>query len=59
MLFVLLHFFFLCQIAGIGLHAMSGAAAGPGSAPGMPGHTTAITPKTWPEGIVGKRCREK
>ncbi|XP_051644396.1 probable global transcription activator SNF2L2 isoform X4 [Manacus candei] len=36
--------------SGIGLHAMSGAAAGPGSAPGMPGHTTAITPKTWPEG---------
>ncbi|NXU19776.1 SMCA2 protein, partial [Pardalotus punctatus] len=36
--------------SGIGLHAMSGAAAGPGPAPGMPGHTTAITPKTWTEG---------
>ncbi|NXK67443.1 SMCA2 protein, partial [Sylvietta virens] len=34
--------------SGIGLHAMSGAASG--SAPGMPGHTTAITPKTWTEG---------
>ncbi|RLW05270.1 hypothetical protein DV515_00005246 [Chloebia gouldiae] len=36
--------------SGIGLHAMSGTAAGPGAAPGMPGHTTAITPKTWTEG---------
>lgn len=38
---------------------MSGTAAGPGAAPGMPGHTTAITPKTWTEGIVGKGCGEK
>lgn len=51
--------FYSCQIAGIGLHAMSGTAAGPGAAPGMPGHTTAITPKTWTEGIVGKGCGEK
>ncbi|KFQ01233.1 putative global transcription activator SNF2L2, partial [Haliaeetus albicilla] len=36
--------------SGIGLHTMSGAAAGPGPAPGMPGHTAAITPKTWTEG---------
>ncbi|KFO62950.1 putative global transcription activator SNF2L2, partial [Corvus brachyrhynchos] len=36
--------------SGIGLHAMSGAATGPGPAPGMPGHTAAITPKTWTEG---------
>ncbi|NWV18856.1 SMCA2 protein, partial [Origma solitaria] len=36
--------------SGIGLHAMTGAAAGPGAAPGMPGHTAAITPKTWTEG---------
>lgn len=31
---------------------MSGAATGPGPAPGMPGHTAAITPKTWTEGIA-------
>ncbi|KFQ58188.1 putative global transcription activator SNF2L2, partial [Pelecanus crispus] len=36
--------------SGIGLHAMSGAAAGPGPTAGMPGHTTAITPKTWTDG---------
>ncbi|XP_010295087.1 PREDICTED: probable global transcription activator SNF2L2, partial [Phaethon lepturus] len=36
--------------SGIGLHTMSGAATGPGPAPGMPGHTAAITPKTWTEG---------
>ncbi|NXA27412.1 SMCA2 protein, partial [Ibidorhyncha struthersii] len=36
--------------SGIGLHTMSGAAGGPGPAPGMPGHTAAITPKTWTEG---------
>ncbi|NXL69756.1 SMCA2 protein, partial [Leptocoma aspasia] len=36
--------------SGIGLHAMSGTATGPGAAPGIPGHTTAITPKTWTEG---------
>ncbi|NXD81502.1 SMCA2 protein, partial [Halcyon senegalensis] len=36
--------------SGIGLHTMSGAATGPGPAPGMPGHTAAITPKTWSEG---------
>lgn len=53
------HIFFLCQIAGIGLHAMSGTAPAPGSAPGIPGHATAITPKTWTEGIVGKRCGEE
>lgn len=57
--FVFQHIFFLCQIAGIGLHAMSGTAPAPGSAPGIPGHATAITPKTWTEGIVGKRCGEK
>ncbi|XP_009578851.1 PREDICTED: probable global transcription activator SNF2L2, partial [Fulmarus glacialis] len=34
----------------IGLHTMSGAATGAGPAPGMPGHTAAITPKTWTEG---------
>lgn len=51
--------FSLRGIAGIGLHAMGGAATGPGAAPGMPGHTTAVTPKTWTEGIVGKRCWEK
>lgn len=34
---------------------MSGAATGPGSAPGIPGHATAITPKTWTEGIVGRK----
>uniref|UniRef100_A0A8C0FA29 SWI/SNF related, matrix associated, actin dependent regulator of chromatin, subfamily a, member 2 n=1 Tax=Bubo bubo TaxID=30461 RepID=A0A8C0FA29_BUBBB len=38
--------------SGIGLHTMSGAAAGPGPAPGMPGHTAALTSKTWTEGIV-------
>lgn len=32
---------------------MSGAATGPGPAPGMPGHTAAITPKTWTEGTAG------
>lgn len=31
---------------------MSGSATGPGPASGMPGHTAAITPKTWTEGIV-------
>jgi len=31
---------------------MSGAASGPGPAPGMPGHTAAITPKTWTEGTA-------
>lgn len=31
---------------------MSTAATGPGPAPGMPGHTAAITPKTWTEGIA-------
>ncbi|XP_030327247.1 probable global transcription activator SNF2L2 isoform X6 [Strigops habroptila] len=36
--------------SGIGLHTMSGATTGPGPAPGMPGHTAAITPKTWTEG---------
>ncbi|KFV02041.1 putative global transcription activator SNF2L2, partial [Pterocles gutturalis] len=36
--------------SGIGLHTMSGAATAPGPAPGMPGHTAAITPKTWTEG---------
>ncbi|KAM8984694.1 putative global transcription activator SNF2L2 isoform 4-T6 [Ara ararauna] len=36
--------------SGIGLHAMSGAATGPGPAPGIPGHAAAITPKTWTEG---------
>ncbi|XP_061231095.1 probable global transcription activator SNF2L2 isoform X4 [Neopsephotus bourkii] len=36
--------------SGIGLHTMSGAATGPGPAPGMPGHTATITPKTWTEG---------
>uniref|UniRef100_A0A672V9I4 SWI/SNF related BAF chromatin remodeling complex subunit ATPase 2 n=1 Tax=Strigops habroptila TaxID=2489341 RepID=A0A672V9I4_STRHB len=35
--------------SGIGLHTMSGATTGPGPAPGMPGHTAAITPKTWTE----------
>uniref|UniRef100_A0A8C0F5D5 SWI/SNF related, matrix associated, actin dependent regulator of chromatin, subfamily a, member 2 n=1 Tax=Bubo bubo TaxID=30461 RepID=A0A8C0F5D5_BUBBB len=40
---------FLSQITGIGLHTMSGAAAGPGPAPGMPGHTAALTSKTWTE----------
>lgn len=44
------HISFLCQILGIGLHAMSGTATGPGPAPGIPGHTAAITPKTWSEG---------
>lgn len=57
--FVFQHISFLFQITGIGLHAMSGAATGPGSAPGIPGHTAAITPKTWTEGTGGKRCREK
>uniref|UniRef100_A0A8C0BZ32 SWI/SNF related, matrix associated, actin dependent regulator of chromatin, subfamily a, member 2 n=1 Tax=Buteo japonicus TaxID=224669 RepID=A0A8C0BZ32_9AVES len=38
--------------SGIGLHTMSGAATGPGPAPGLPGHTAAITPKTWTEGIA-------
>ncbi|KAM4637698.1 putative global transcription activator SNF2L2 isoform 5-T6 [Amazona ochrocephala] len=36
--------------SGMGLHTISGAATGPGPAPGMPGHTAAITPKTWTEG---------
>ncbi|XP_010153319.1 PREDICTED: probable global transcription activator SNF2L2 [Eurypyga helias] len=36
--------------SGIGLHTMSGAATGPGPAPGMPGHTATTTPKTWTEG---------
>ncbi|XP_074713234.1 putative global transcription activator SNF2L2 isoform X2 [Strix uralensis] len=36
--------------SGIGLHTMSGAATGPGPAPGMPGHTAALTSKTWTEG---------
>ncbi|XP_062455028.1 probable global transcription activator SNF2L2 isoform X3 [Rhea pennata] len=36
--------------SGIGLHAISGPVAGPGPAPGIPGHTAAITPKTWTEG---------
>ncbi|XP_010133203.1 PREDICTED: probable global transcription activator SNF2L2, partial [Buceros rhinoceros silvestris] len=36
--------------SGIGLHTMSGSATGPGPASGMPGHTAAITPKTWTEG---------
>ncbi|XP_074994350.1 SWI/SNF-related matrix-associated actin-dependent regulator of chromatin subfamily A member 2 isoform X4 [Calonectris borealis] len=36
--------------SGIGLHTMSGAATGGGPAPGIPGHTSAITPKTWTEG---------
>ncbi|XP_074669843.1 putative global transcription activator SNF2L2 isoform X2 [Strix aluco] len=36
--------------SGIGLHTMTGAATGPGPAPGMPGHTAALTSKTWTEG---------
>ncbi|NXO59518.1 SMCA2 protein, partial [Aramus guarauna] len=36
--------------SGIGLHTMSGAATAPGPAPTVPGHTAAITPKTWAEG---------
>ncbi|XP_025915764.1 probable global transcription activator SNF2L2 isoform X4 [Apteryx rowi] len=36
--------------SGIGLHAISGPVTGPGPAPGIPGHTAAITPKTWTEG---------
>uniref|UniRef100_A0A1D5NTB4 SWI/SNF related, matrix associated, actin dependent regulator of chromatin, subfamily a, member 2 n=1 Tax=Gallus gallus TaxID=9031 RepID=A0A1D5NTB4_CHICK len=36
--------------SGIGMHAMSGAATGPGPAAGIPGHTAAITSKTWNEG---------
>ncbi|OXB57830.1 hypothetical protein ASZ78_004124 [Callipepla squamata] len=36
--------------SGIGMHAMSGAATGPGPAAGIPGHTAAITPKNWNEG---------
>lgn len=33
---------------------MSGSASGPGPGPtpGMPGHTAAITTKTWTEGIA-------
>lgn len=29
---------------------MSVPPAGPGTAAGMPGHTPAMAPKTWPEG---------
>ncbi|XP_064357938.1 probable global transcription activator SNF2L2 isoform X3 [Dromaius novaehollandiae] len=36
--------------SGIGLHAITGPVTGPGPAPGIPGHTAAITPKTWTEG---------
>ncbi|NXF95763.1 SMCA2 protein, partial [Eubucco bourcierii] len=36
--------------SGIGLHTMSGSASGPGPTPGIPGHTAAITTKTWTEG---------
>lgn len=38
------------KLLGIGMHAMSGAATGPGPAAGIPGHTAAITSKTWNEG---------
>ncbi|NWJ12258.1 SMCA2 protein, partial [Crypturellus undulatus] len=36
--------------SGIGLHAVSGPITGPRPAPGIPGHTSTITPKTWTEG---------
>ncbi|KAM9590967.1 putative global transcription activator SNF2L2 isoform 1-T3 [Morphnus guianensis] len=36
--------------SSIGSHAMSGPTAGPGPAPGVPGHIAAMTPKPWTEG---------
>lgn len=45
------------KLLGIGMHAMSGAAAGPGPAAGIPGHTASITPKTWNEGTGEHKSR--
>ncbi|GAB0209467.1 probable global transcription activator SNF2L2 [Grus japonensis] len=36
--------------SSIGSHAMSGPTAGPGPAPGVPGHIAVMTPKPWTEG---------